>query len=376
MQSLDRPTVFVVITIFITLCILFAISFYFYRHRVRRHANAILQSYYESAILSFEEYASGKQVSPAMFQALAEAAKMRTTQTDSLEIINEIQKTYGIFIPDPVIEKALFSYNLNKLVAEYEKYLKSHTPIQQIETMIQETYSLKYSKPRKLFMKYLVANHNRYDLQRYFPQIMKKIQEGVSMAQIINYIQQDLQIDMPETELYNSLNQMVYGEAMREGEIISEKFSRNQVGSITEALSELNRKYLNYGFNVNITRSDVDELYNIEVARKTQAIEDFENLVQELSQDLSEKRFALAEKLNRQEETFAAYKTKSYEQKEVYDEKIKRLENEMSKMTVELMEYKEAEKRRIENEMDRVLSELREKTTQITAKEELKNETN
>lgn len=376
MQSLDRPTVFVVITIFIMLCVLFSISFYFYRHRVRRHANAILQSYYESAILSFEEFANGKQVSPAMYQAVSEAAKMRTTQTDSLEIMNEIQKTYGIFIPDPVIEKVLFSYNLNKLVAEYEKYLKSHTPIQQIEVMIQEAYNLKYSKPRKLFMKYLVANHNRYDLQRYFPQIMNKLKEGITITQVIDYIQQDLQIDMPETELYNSLNQMVYGEAMREGEIIAEKFSRNQVGSITEALTELNRKYLNYGFNVNITRSDVDELYNIEVARKTQAIEDFENLVQELSQDLSEKRFALTDKLNRQEETFDAYKTKSYEQKEVYDEKIKRLENEMSKMTVELMEYKEAEKRRIENEMNRVLSELREKTTQITTNEEPKNETN
>lgn len=365
MQTIDRPTIFVVLTLFLTLLILFAVTFYFYRRRLRHHANAILQNYDESALLSFEEYASGKQVSPTMYQAVSEAAKLRTTRTDTLEIMNEIQKTYNIFIPDPVIEKLLFSYNLNKFAAEYDKYLKSHIPTSQIETMIQETYSLKYTKPLKLFMEHLITSHNQYDLQRYFPQIMAEIRKGATITQVIEFIQSEFEITMSETDLYNSLNQMVQTEAMREGEIIAEKFSKNQIASITEELAKLNRTYLNYGFNVHITRSDVDELYNIEVARKTQAIEDFEHLIQELTQEMSEQRFAMFEKINRYEETFDTYKTKSYEQKEVYDEKIKRLENELSKVTVELMEYKESEKRRIEKEMDRVLEELRHKTAHI-----------
>lgn len=368
MATLDKQTVFVILTLFVTISLSFAITFYFYRRRLRRHANAILQNYYDSAILSFEEYANGKQVSPAMFQALSEAAKLRTMRTDTLEIMNEMQKTYNIFIPDPVIEKVLFSYNLNKFVAEYDKYLKSHVPISQIETMIEEKYGLRYQQPLKLFIQHLVQNHNRFDLQRYFPEVMEKIKTGIPLTEVIEYITTELQLEMSETDLYNSLNQMVREEALREGEVIAEKFSRNEISSITEELTKLNHRYLSYGFAVQITRSDVDEIYNIEVERKTRAIEDFENLVQELSQELSEQRFTISEKLTRQEQAFDNYRTKSYEQKEMYDGKIQRLENEMSQITVDLMAYKESEKRRIEVEMNRVLEELHEKANQIISK--------
>ncbi|MGL4662856.1 MAG: hypothetical protein ACRCV7_04175 [Culicoidibacterales bacterium] len=361
MQNLDYRTTLVVLTLFVTLFAMFAVTFYFYRFRIKRQANAILQNYYDSAILSFDEYANGKQVSAAMFQALSEAAKLRTTNTDSLEIMNEMQKTYNIFIPDQVIEKVFFSYNLNMLVAEYDKYLKSHVPISQIETMLKEAYVLKYSQPLNLFIRHLVRSHNRFDLQRYFPKVIEKIKSEIPLTEVIDYITDELNIEMTETELYNSLNQMMYEEALREGEIISEKYSRGEISSITEELTRLNHKYLSYGFNVQITRADVDEIYNIEVERKTRAIEDFENLIQELEQELAEQKFMISEKLNRYEQTFDVYRTKTYEQKEIYDEKIKRLENEMSKVTVELMEYKEAEKLRIEKELNRVIEELREK---------------
>lgn len=364
MPSLDHRTTLIVLTLFVMLFTMFAITFYFYRRRLRGQANAILQNYYDSAILSFDEYANGKQVSAAMFQALSEAAKLRMTNADSLSIINDMQKTYNVFIPDPVIEKALFSYNLNMLVAEYDKYLKSHVPTSQIETMIKETYALKYSQPLNLFIRHLVRNHNRFDLQRYFPQIMEKVRTGLPVTEVIGYITDELKIEMSETELYNSLNQMVHEEALREGEIISEKYSRGEISSITEELTQLNHKYLNYGFNVQITRADVDEIYNIEVARKTRAIEDFENLIQELEQDIAEQKFTISEKLNRYEQTFDVYRTKTYEQKEIYDEKIKSLENDMSRMTVELMEYKDSEKRRIEKELNRVIEELQAKANE------------
>lgn len=361
MQRLDYRTTLIILTLFVTVFAMFAITFYFYRYRIKRQANAILQNYYDSAILSFDEYANGKHVSAAMFQALSEAAKLRTTNTDSLEIINEMQKSYNIFIPDPVIEKVFFSYNLNMLVAEYDKYLKSHVPISQIETMLKETYVLKYSQPLNLFIRHLVRSHNRFDLQRYFSQVLEKIKSGVPLTEVIDFITGELKIEMNETELYNSLNQMMYEEALREGEIISEKYAQGEISSITEELNRLNHEYLNYGFNVQITRADVDEIYNIEVERKTRAIEDFENLIQELEQELAEQKFNISEKLNRYEQTFNTYRTQTYEQKELYEEKMNRLENEMSQITVELMEYKESEKRRIEKELSRVIEELRQK---------------
>lgn len=336
MQGLDYRTTLIVLTLFVTLFVMFAITFYFYRYRIRRQGNAILQNYYDSAILSFDEYANGKQVSAAIFQALSEAAKLRTVNTDSLTIINDMQKTHNIFIPDPVIEKAFFSYNLNMLVAEYDKYLKSHVPTSQIETMLKETYHLKYSQPLNLFMRHLVRSHNRFDLQRYFPQLMDKIKSGLSIKEVIDYITSELEVEMSETELYNSLNQMVHEEARREGEIISEKYSRGEIASITEELNELNHRYLNYGFNVQISRADVDEIYNIEVERKTRAIEDFENVIQELAQEIAEKKFTISEKLNRYEQTFDVYRTKADEQKVIYDQKIQLLEQEMNKINEQL----------------------------------------
>lgn len=302
---LDRRTTVLIMTIIFTFCVLTGITIYFYRKRVKGQVNAILQSYYDSAILSFEQFIIGKQVSVQLIQAVNEAARLRLENNDSLFIIQEIQKQFNVIIPDQVIEKAFFSKNIAFLNAENEQMLKAHVPTEEIELKLREKYQLHYVLPLRLFMSQLISKHNNFDLKKHTKEIIEKVKSSRSIQDVYEHIRSNLNVEMSNTDLYNVINQLVYEDAFHEAEKIVELIEDGQ--SISEALRNLNSEYIQYGFDVHIQRSDVDPLYKIEVERKEQAISDFENVVIQLEKELQEFRLGSTSE-QKYEENSTAFK--------------------------------------------------------------------